>query len=163
MLTGFTKKIRAFISYPGSDGLAIAKELADILVQEGHKVWLFENHRTWGASTWREISINITDQSDVFIYVCTGSSLTSRGQELETGYALDARRVKPLVLIINGAVVPPELTGMNYEEVTTKKLEERLKTIARSLPSTLARIYRLEEAVKAKAIPADNLQFGERG
>lgn len=80
---------------------------------------------------------------------------------METGYALDARHVKPLVLTINKAVVPPELRGMNYESVTTNKLEERLKIIAHNLPSTLDRIHRLGKAVKAETIEEFNMQFGE--
>jgi len=154
MPTSFFQRIKVFISYPGRDGLIIAEKLAAILKQAGHKVWLYESNKTWGSPTWREISVCITDRSDAFIYVCTACSLGSRGQELEAGYALDEPRVKPLVLIINGAMVPPELRGLNRENVRMTELKERLEGVVRNLPVTVKRIQRLERAVKAKATRA---------
>jgi hypothetical protein len=92
------------------------------------------------------------------MYVCTGSSLASYGQELEAGYALDERRVKILVLVVDGASLPPELRGRNRERVRSGKAEEDLRALVQGLPDTLGRLRRLETTVVARAFPAARSQ-----
>ena len=72
--------MRVFISYPGKDGLKKAK-------QAGHKAWIPERCMTLGALVWEEISHRIVNKKE-FLYICTGSSLKSKGQRFESEYAI---------------------------------------------------------------------------
>jgi len=38
--------LRVFLSYPGKDGLVIAKQAANILKQSGHNAYVFDRHKT---------------------------------------------------------------------------------------------------------------------
>lgn len=51
--------LRVFISYPGKDGLGVAKQAADILNQSRHKPWVYDQHRTLGVLIFEEIAVKI--------------------------------------------------------------------------------------------------------
>ena len=143
------QRLRVFISYPGKDGLHKARQAATILNHYRHKPWLYEQHSTLGATLFREIAICIRRQSDVLLYICTDSSLGSWGQQLEAGYALSNRYVKIMVLSLNNAQVPDELTAFNYTRVQSNEFQKRLQVIANDLPAIVERIQRLDKEVKA--------------
>jgi hypothetical protein len=141
--------LRVFISYPGRDGLYKARQAANILDQYGHKPWLYEQHNTLGAPLFREIAVCIRRKSDALLYICTDSSLSSWGQQLEAGYALSNRYVKILVTALNNAQIPDELTGINYARVQSNEFPRRLKAIANDLQTTVERIQRLGKDIEA--------------
>lgn len=137
-----------FISYPGKDGLDKAKQAEILLKQSGHRPWLYEQHKTLGATLFREIAICIRKKSHVLLYICTGCSLGSWGQQLEAGYALSNRSVKIIVVSLDNAQVPDELTAFNYEIVSSNEFQKRLQVIANNLPTIVDRIQRLDEETK---------------
>lgn len=143
------QRLRVFISYPGSDGLCKARQAAIILGQYGHKPWLYEQHSTLGAPLFREIAVCIRRKSDVLLYVCTDSSLASWGQQLEAGYALSNRYVKILVISLNNAQIPDELTAFNHARVQGNEFQKRLQVIANNLQTIVERIQRLDKEIKA--------------
>ena len=143
------RRLRVFVSYPGQDGLEKAKEAAAILASLGHTPWLYEEHRTLGATVFREIAISIRRKTDVLFYICTNESLMSWGQQLEAGYALSNRYVKIIVVVLDDAQVPDELTAFNYTRILGINYVSKVRVIAEELPSITERIQRLEEEIKA--------------
>jgi len=141
--------MRVFISYSTKDGLHKARQAATILNQYGHKPWLYEQHSTLGATLFREIAVRIRKHSDVLLYICTDSSLGSWGQQLEAGYALSNRYVKILLVSLNNAQIPDELTAFNHARVQSNEFEKRLQVIANDLPAIVERIQRLDKEIKA--------------
>lgn len=144
------EKLRVFISYPGRDGLYKARQAANVLDQYGHKPWLYEQHSTLGAPLFREIAVCIRRKSDALLYICTDSSLSSWGQQLEAGYALSNRNVRILPIVLNNAQIPDELTGINYARVQSNRFQKQIKAVASNLQTTLERTPRLGEDIEAK-------------
>ena len=105
MSTQAIPALKVFISCPTKDGLDKARQAVDILKRAGHQTWLWDQNKTIGALAWREIANYIINESDVFLYVCTSSSLKSWGQVQEAGYALN-HRWKILVVAPDDALVP---------------------------------------------------------
>ncbi|OGN88209.1 MAG: hypothetical protein A2Z74_02680 [Chloroflexi bacterium RBG_13_46_9] len=141
-------QLRVFISYPTSDGLDKARQAANLLKQVGLQVWIWHHSKTAGALTWREISNCIVNESDLVLYICTASSCQSWGQGQEAGYALNHRR-KVIVVAIDAAMVPLELTARCYERVPSAQFVEKLRGIAINLPEITNRIQKLDDSVAA--------------
>ena len=149
--------MRVFISYATKDGLAYAKNARVVFKNVGYKVWLWEHDRTPGALTWREISNSIIVDSDLVIFFCTPSTLTSYGQALETEYALN-NRVKNLAISLDNSEVPPALTARNYETWDSTRFAEKCNNLANRLPQILDSIHELEQlpVTKQESSPIAN-------
>ena len=104
------KQQELFISYSGSDGLSFAQDLYDTLVND-FTLWLYKNHRELGESTWRDIATHLI-QSDGMILINTSCSVSSRGQKLECGIALNnGKRI--YTLKHDKSEILPELSWQN--------------------------------------------------
>jgi len=148
-------RLRVFISYPTRDGLDKANQLASLLREVGHQSWVWDHNKTVGALTWREIANYIVNYSDVVLYICTVSSQQSWGQGQEAGYALNHRK-KVIVIALDGANVPLELTARCYERVSSAQFLQKLKGFAIKLPEYIERIQKLDDSV-VPMIRATNL------
>ena len=73
----------------------------------------------------------------------------SWGQQLEAGYALSNRYVKIIVVALDDAQVPDELTAFNHARIQGINYMSEVRVIAEELPSITERIQRLEEEIKA--------------
>jgi TIR domain len=142
-------KLEIFISYPVKDGFDKANEAANILKKVGHKAWICDHSKTIGALVWREIANCIVNESDVILYICTSSSLHSWGQGQEAGYALNNRK-KIIVVCLDDASVPIELTARWYEKLPSAQFGEKFGRIAIMLPDITNNIQRLDEGIVAK-------------
>ena len=149
MSTQAIPALKVFTSCPTKDGLDKARQAIDILKRAGHQTWLWDHSKTIGALAWREIANCIVNESDVFLYVCTPSSLKSWGQAQEVGYALNHRR-KILVVALDNAPVPLELTARWYEKLQSDQFYEKFGTIATSLSEITSRIQKLDDGVVAQ-------------
>lgn len=149
MSTQVTPRLKVFISYPTEDGLDKARQAVDILKEAGHQAWLWDHSKTIGALSWREIANCIVNESDVLLYVCTSSSLKSWGQGQEVHYALNHRR-KILVVVLDDALVPLELTARWYKRLRSDQFHEILGTIAMSLCEITSSIQKLDDGVVAQ-------------
>lgn len=138
--------LRVFISYPTRDGLDKANQLAGLLRAAGHQYWVWHHDKTAGALTWREIANRIVNESDVVLYICTVSSEQSWGQGQEAGYALNHRK-KIIVIALDGAGVPLELTARCYERVPSAQFSRKVKTIAIKMPEYINRVQKLDDGV----------------
>jgi hypothetical protein len=141
---GITSNLRVFISYPVLDGLSEARSARQILEGAGHTVWMWEHDKTLGALTWREIAECIVNETDIMFYICTASSIRSYGQGLEASYALNSRK-KTMVVRLDAARVPVELTARTYGNCRRAEFDRECKSIADDLPKTVERIQKLEE------------------
>jgi hypothetical protein len=100
-----------FISYSTDDGLDLALEAADVFGQNSIDSWVWQRDRKSGEYTFDEIAENIRD-CDYVLYVCTASSIDSRGQKFERNQALAHDR-DVWVITLDRAFVPPALTCFN--------------------------------------------------
>lgn len=144
-----TSGLRVFVSYPTKDGFDKAKQAANILKEAGHKVWIWDHSKTIGALAWREIANCIVNESDAVLYICTSSSLQSWGHGQEAGYALNHRK-KILVICLDSASVPIELTARWYEKLPSVRFSEKFGIIAANLPEITNRIQKLDDGVVAQ-------------
>ncbi|MBI4596013.1 MAG: toll/interleukin-1 receptor domain-containing protein [Candidatus Tectomicrobia bacterium] len=143
--------MKIFISYANVDGLGYAKKAREIFEKSRHETWLYENHKTPGAPTWREISTKIINESDAVFYICTPSSSSSYGQGLEAEYALN-NRVRIIPVRIDTSEVPPELTAYNNVNWEGNKFSENCTIFAHDLPNTINRIPKLQGDIETKPI-----------
>jgi hypothetical protein len=144
-------QLRVFISYPTRDGIDKAKQAANLLKEAGHQVWIWYHSKTVGALTWREIANCIVYDSDAVLYICTSSSQQSWGQGQEAGYALNHRK-KVIVIALDGAKVPVELTARCYEKVSSGQFSEKLGGIVTNLPNITNRIQKLDDGIVPEPI-----------
>jgi hypothetical protein len=141
------KGLKVFVSYPGKDGLAIAKQAANVLKQYGHIAYVFDNHKTLGVLIFEEIALKIRRWSEVLLYICTASSLKSWGQRLEVGYALSDRKVKLMTIVLDGAQVPDVLEPFVREPLQSGQFQQQFQPIVDRLPKIVEMIQRLDEDV----------------
>lgn len=127
--------MKVFISYATEDALTEARVARRVLGDAGHKAWMYEHDSTLGVSTWREIAVNLID-SDAVFYICTPSSNASKGQERESGIALN-HHVRILVVRLDDASVPVELTSDNYATWARSRFSEECEAFAHDLPRLL--------------------------
>lgn len=139
-------QLNVFISYSKKDGLNKAKQVASIMKNAGYKIWIWYHSKTPGILTWKEIANCIIYECDVVFYLCTSSSQQSYGQGQEAGYALNNRK-KVIVVALNGAKVPVELTARNYERVSNVQFFLKMQRIATELPEFINRIQKLEDNI----------------
>jgi len=149
-------QLRVFISYPTKDGLDKAKQAANLLKEARYQAWIWYHSKTVGALTWREIANCIVYESDVVLYICTSSSQQSWGQGQEAGYALNHRK-KVIVVALDGAKVPVELTARCYEKVSSDQFFKKLGGITTKLPEITNRIQKLDDSVVPTGIHSANL------
>lgn len=145
-----TNGLRVFVSYPGKDGLVIAKQAASILRQSGHNAYVFDNHKTLGVLLFEEIALKIRRWSEVLLYICTASSLDSWGQRLEVGYAFSNRGVKIVAIALDGAQVPDVLEPFIRESLQSGQFQEQFEPIANRLPEIVRMIQRLDKEVTVR-------------
>lgn len=138
--------LRVFISYPTRDGVDKAKQAAHLLKKAGHEAWIWYHSKTVGALTWREIAKCIVYDSDAVLYICTHCSQMSWGQGQEAGYALNHRR-KMIVVAVDDASVPVELTARCYERSPSDQFCEKLARIAANLTEITNRIQKLDDVI----------------
>jgi hypothetical protein len=131
--------MKVFISYAEPEGLPLAQDAKSVFEAHGHSVWMWEHSRSPGARTWTEIAQSIM-AVERFLCICTSSSQTSFGQPEECNIALNAK-IEPLPLCVDGAVCLPELSGRNYEPVTSaqfpaccEKLAAGLRDLEKGIP-----------------------------
>jgi len=118
------------------------------LKRAGHKAWIWDHSKTIGALAWREIANCIVNESDAVLYICTSSSLKSWGQGQEAGYALNHRK-KILVICLDNAAVPIELTARWYDKLPSDQFCEKFGIIAAVLAEITNRIQKLDDGVVA--------------
>lgn len=105
-----------FISYSTEDGLELALEAAEVFGANSIVSWVWHRDRKSGEYTFDEIAENIRD-CDRVLYVCTGSSASSRGQRFERNTAL-AFEKDVWVIPLDGAHVPPALVCRNQNLIS---------------------------------------------
>jgi hypothetical protein len=142
-------KLKVFISYPVKDGFDKANQAANILKKAGHKAWIYDHSKTVGALAWREIANCIVNESDAVLYICTSSSLHSWGQGQEAGYALNHRK-KIIVICLDDALVPIELTARWYEKLSSAQFREKFGIIATKLSEITNHIQKLDDGIVAQ-------------
>lgn len=126
-----------FISYCGSDGLQFAQELRSTLKND-FEVWLYEHHREFGESTWRDIAIHLME-TDGVIVINTPGSIKSTGQERECGIALNNNKAV-YVLKYDKSNVLPELSGLNHFSFNESNFSERFREFRGVLDRLTSRI-----------------------
>lgn len=127
-----------FISYPDRD-LTLAEVAQLTFEKAGHTVWMFNRDRTPGELTQREIARCIVN-ADAVLVVCTAATSEAEGQAREIGIALNNSKWM-VVVVIDDAVLPPELSGVNYSErVKAKAFGGHCDRLAVELPEVQERI-----------------------
>ena len=152
MTSNLYKRYKVFISYSASDGIYFAIETNNILSNFGYKTWFYKHHRTIGNLPWEEISDVILKKTDIFIYLCTINSHSSRGQAFESEYAMTSNNLMPQIIIINGATCPQKLTIFNRENLMKAEFTGKMQNIARRLPKIISNTPFLDRSEKAEAI-----------
>lgn len=147
--------MHVFISYPGNDGLEIAKQAEGILKQFGYKPWVFESHNTWGSIIFEDIMHRIRRWSQVLLYICTDSSLDSSGQRFEVAHALRNPNVKILPIVLDKATIPEVIDIIGYKRLQKIHFESQFKNICQNLSQTMNNIQRLDEEVGISRLDKD--------
>lgn len=147
-----SRRLKVFISYPGRDGSLLATQARGILSEAGYQAWVYSSHRTLGELAWDEISDVIFNKADIFLYLCTMSSMNSRGQDFESEYAMQSRHLMPQIVVIDNATVPRKLQIFNHTHIIRDEFPQKLKALASNLPNILQKMPPLETNVKAMSL-----------
>lgn len=151
------RRQRFFISYCGSDGLTFAQKLCNALVND-FVLWLYENHRVLGGSTWRDIAVNLI-KSDGVIVINTPDSMESEGQKRECGIALN--NDKPIYILKDEkSRLLPELSFINWFSFSESNCSDKFSEFRDKLVWLTDKEGQLEETKKIE-IPASIKQRQE--
>jgi hypothetical protein len=117
-----------FISYSTEDGLDLALQAANVLGANQLDSWVWHRDRRSGDYTFDEIAENIRD-CDYVLYICTQSSVSSRGQRFERNTAL-AYEKDIWVIPLDRAYVPAALRGRNQNPICISAFKGECQKLA---------------------------------
>lgn len=125
---------KAFISYSRADH-QVAWELNGVLKSLGYEPW-YDQSLTGGQDWWDVILEHICE-CDLFVFVLSLDSLSSRACQQEFGYAHQLlRRVLPVLISdeVNLAMLPEALQRIQVVDYRSERRIERLREAVNSLP-----------------------------